>query len=73
MNGKVELIGALGSVLVSGMPGCVSGFMPVGMEAIAAQWVSNEPGMCAAMGGEPIGEMHPINPSVYCCQPLPTE
>jgi len=38
-----------------------------------AEWVTNEPGTCVANGGEPVGEVVPIDPRIFCCQPSPGE
>jgi hypothetical protein len=38
-----------------------------------AEWVTNEPGTCATTGGEPMGQIVPIDPRIFCCQPPPGE
>lgn len=46
------------------------GGMSVALESMSANWSVNEPGQCLPKGGELVGEVKPVNPSVYCCQPL---
>lgn len=50
--------------------GCVFA-MPWTLGAISAKWVINAPGKCEPSGGEPVGEVKPTDPRVFCCQPLP--
>jgi len=46
------------------------GGMSVSLESMSAKWTVNEPGQCLPKGGEIVGEVKPVDPSVYCCQPL---
>jgi hypothetical protein len=54
---------AIGGVCIEAMP------FPLG--AISAQWAVNVPGKCDPIGGEPVGEIKPSDPRLFCCQPLP--
>lgn len=45
------------------------GGMSVSLESMSATWVADQPGQCLPKGGELIGEVKAVNPSVYCCQP----
>lgn len=45
--------------------------MPWTLGAFSAQWAVNEPGKCEPIGGEPVGEIKPVDPRLFCCQPLP--
>jgi hypothetical protein len=45
--------------------------MPYPLGAISAKMGVNEPGKCEPIGGEPIGEIKPVDPRLFCCQPLP--
>jgi hypothetical protein len=45
--------------------------MPWTLGAISAKWAVNEPGKCDPLGGEPVGEIKPVDPRLFCCQPLP--
>ena len=49
---------------------CYSANMPLPLAAISAQWAINEPGKCEPIGGEPVGEIKPVDPRLFCCQPL---
>lgn len=44
--------------------------MPWSLGAISAEMAVNLPGYCEPSGGGPVGEVKPIDPSVFCCQPL---
>lgn len=63
----------LGSAVLSAElgPGC-NDVQMAGAElgSMEAAWIVNEPGSCAASGGEPVGEIHPVDPRTFCCQPL---
>jgi hypothetical protein len=45
--------------------------MPWSLGAISAKMAVNAPGKCDPIGGEPVGEVKPSDPRVFCCQPLP--
>ncbi|MBK9260415.1 MAG: hypothetical protein IPM54_11335 [Polyangiaceae bacterium] len=45
--------------------------MPWSLGAISAKMAVNEPGKCDPIGGEPAGEIKPVDPRVYCCKPPP--
>lgn len=45
--------------------------MPWSLGAISAKWGINDPGKCEPSGGEPVGEIKPVDPRLFCCQPLP--
>ncbi len=45
--------------------------MPFSLGAISAKMAVNEPGKCEPIGGEPVGEIKPTDPRLFCCQPLP--
>ncbi len=45
--------------------------MPWPVGAISAKMAIDSPGKCEPTGGELVGEVKPINPTVFCCKPLP--
>jgi hypothetical protein len=40
----------------------------MGVGSMAATWVTQEPGTCAASGGVAVGEAKPVTPTMFCCQ-----
>ncbi|WP_129346806.1 hypothetical protein [Sorangium cellulosum] len=65
------------SGVVSEEGACVSaGAAPLAAKTMTAEWIENDPGTgCIPRGGseEPVGEVKPAEPAVYCCQPLEEE
>ncbi len=45
--------------------------MPWTLGAISAKMAINDPGKCEPSGGEAVGEIKPVDPRLFCCQPLP--
>jgi len=37
---------------------------------MTAKWWINEPGTCQPSGGELVGEVKPVDPTIFCCLPL---
>ncbi len=46
------------------------GAMSVSLDSMSAKWSVNQPGQCLPKGGELVGEVKPLHPRMYCCQPL---
>jgi len=51
--------------------GCIGTMPSWTLGAISAKWVFNAPGTCEPSGGEPVGEIKPVDPRLFCCEPLP--
>jgi hypothetical protein len=45
--------------------------MPWSLGAMSANWAVNDPGKCEPTGGQAVGEIKPVDPRLFCCQPLP--
>jgi len=59
---------------VNEVPGaCWDPQMPQEVKSISATWTKNNPGACTPSGGEPTGDVAPIQPAVFCCQALPAD
>ncbi|MCC6554181.1 MAG: hypothetical protein IT372_14340 [Polyangiaceae bacterium] len=53
-------------------PGCADFVPPIpAAGSIKAEMTMNEPGSCLPSGGELSGQIEPIEPRHFCCQPLP--
>jgi len=53
-------------------PPCADVQMPgAALASMKAEWLVNEPGACAASGGEALGKVEPLDPRTFCCQPSP--
>ena len=63
LNANMMALGAVDVCSDIGMPGADLGSMD-------ATWIANEPGACLASGGVAQGEVIPLNPKTFCCQPL---
>jgi hypothetical protein len=62
------------TLIAPGMPACNTFQIPSPeLASMSAAWVTYEPGTCKASGGEPVGEVVPIDPRIFCCQPPPGE
>lgn len=48
--------------------GCWWPTMQWPLGAISAKWSVDAPGKCEPSGGEPVGEIKPVDPSVFCCK-----
>ncbi|MCC6556375.1 MAG: hypothetical protein IT372_25730 [Polyangiaceae bacterium] len=48
-----------------------NGMSSAGLGSMSAIWLVNEPGECAASGGEASGEATPTDPRTFCCQAAP--
>ena len=53
------------------VPLCTDVMPGVALGSMQATWTTNQPGTCAASGGESIGEVKPKDPRTFCCQPSP--
>jgi len=57
---------------LSAMPACADISMQgATLGSMEAFWMENEPGTCTPSGGDPVGEVVPEDPKVFCCQPPP--
>jgi hypothetical protein len=65
------------SGIVSEEESCVSaGAAAIAAKTMTAEWIENDPGTaCIPRGGSenPVGEVKPADPAVYCCKPLEDE
>jgi hypothetical protein len=59
------------NVPVSDTPMCVDAMQGMGLGSVQAHWDTDVPGTCMASGGLETGEIKPVGPSTFCCQPPP--
>ncbi|WP_437594885.1 hypothetical protein [Sorangium sp. So ce1000] len=51
----------------SSVPFCGVTLPGIGLGSKSAAVAAVEPGACAPQGGEPVGELQPVEPSTFCC------
>jgi hypothetical protein len=59
----------IGSLALSQDPGCLANVSGKGLASMSASWIANEPGSCKPTGGTLVGEIIPMQPLLFCCQP----
>lgn len=59
------------SSMITEAPLCLNVPPGVSLAGVEASWLTNDPGSCIAVGGEPTGAATPIEPRTFCCQPPP--
>ena len=60
----------IGSDLTTNDAGACSTVLGASMlGSMDAALVTDHPGACAPLGGEPVGEATPVGPSTFCCLP----
>jgi hypothetical protein len=37
------------------------------LRGMSATWLTHDPGSCEPLGGEPTGEVTPVDPATFCC------